>query len=620
MRAVNGDPIKGEAKRQQMLQSGQWTANPDGSLSRVKKEAGIPLGLPSKERISELEHMNRPLTENERREYALHAFDPSANANILFSLIAGASPAGAATDVLGGVASKIASGGVKAVTRLLKTETGRNLLDKVVDVLPERATDQALYPLARRNAGRESSTKEIWNEVADSAQKKRQGLNKPTKPVSAADPEGFLDTRGRVDPRAQKISVRHQDGAFESSGEWNPAVDPTRESGSFIASKDMQRTSKPMAVYRAPRQASSSTEGAANWEKYRVVRDGKESDVVINDLKQGDQVQSLSQGRVATDGSELYMPDSKTKRGGRYVSTTKDPETLSFFNSGSKGESQYSADIGEITSNDNTSYFKVELPSGSPVLRPNSYRDKGDVGNYGMDFTSENEITLSPHERYKVKKIENQPLTNFFSKTRKADLSKAELDELGKKTRKVVTVEPISRDFSTGGILPNGDPTKEKLITSAQVDSIVQAPHSGILPFKNFRDHVLEVEGGNNRYRALQGDMTKDTSDDGPGRGGFQFDYDTAVTAYTRLQGIAKRRGMKVPELTDHQLANMDTVDPEIQDMLFTAHFAVDPKSSVEQILSDSTSWAPNWADAHWKGDPKKREGKMDMFNQRLYK
>jgi hypothetical protein len=167
---------------------------------------------------------------------------------------------------------------------------------------------------------------------------------------------------------------------------------------------------------------------------------------------------------------------------------------------------------------------------------------------------------------------------------------------------------------------PNGDPTKEKLITSAQVDSIVQAPHSGILPFKNFRDHVLEVEGGNNRYRALQGDMTKDTSDDGPGRGGFQFDYDTAVTAYNRLQGIAKRRGMKVPELTDHQLANMDTVDPEIQDMLFTAHFAVDPKSSVEQILSDSTSWAPNWADAHWKGDPEDRWEKMRMFNQRLYK
>ena len=470
----NGDPTRGEAKRQQMLQSGQWTANSDGSLSRVKfvypnffEEPGIPLGLPSKERISELEHMNRPLTENERREYGLHAFDPSANANILFSLIAGASPFGAATDVLGGVASRIASGGVGAVTRLLKSETGRNLLDKVVDFLPEIVTDQALYPLARRNVGRESSTKGIWNEVADSAQKKRQGLNEPTKPVSAADPEGFLDTRGKVDPRAQEISVRHQDGVFESSGEWNPAIDPTRESGSFIASKDMQQTSKPMAVYRAPRQASSSTEEAANWEKYRVVRDGKESDVVINDLKQGDQVQSLSQGRVATDGSELYMPDSETKRGGRYVSTTKDPETLSFFNSGSKGESQYSADIGEITSNDNTSYFKIELPSGSPVLRPNSYRDKGDVGNYGMDFPFENEITLSPYERYEVTKIENQPLTNFFSETRKADLSKAELDELGKKTRKVVTVEPILRDFSMGGFIPKAQDGEEQGAISA---------------------------------------------------------------------------------------------------------------------------------------------------------
>lgn len=73
-----------------MLQSGQWTANSDGSLSRVKKETPATLGFPSKERISELENLDRELTESEAREYASESFNPSSNPNILFSLAAGA--------------------------------------------------------------------------------------------------------------------------------------------------------------------------------------------------------------------------------------------------------------------------------------------------------------------------------------------------------------------------------------------------------------------------------------------------------------------------------------------------------------------------------------------------
>ena len=164
-----------------------------------------------------------------------------------------------------------------------------------------------------------------------------------------------------------------------------------------------------------------------------------------------------------------------------------------------------------------------------------------------------------------------------------------------------------------------GDPIKGKKMTIAQLDSIVESPHSGVLPFRNFRNQVLKLEGGDSGYTATQGDMTENTADDGPGRGGFQFDYDTAVTAYKRLQAIGRKRGMGVPNLTDKQLANMDAVDPEIQDMLFTAHFAVDPKSSVREVLSDSTTWAPNWADAHWKGGESKRPGKIVMFNDRMY-
>jgi hypothetical protein len=60
-----------------------------------------PQGIPSKERIQQLEALDRPMTEAERREYVSYSFNPAAGPNALFSMLAGFSPAAEAVDVLG---------------------------------------------------------------------------------------------------------------------------------------------------------------------------------------------------------------------------------------------------------------------------------------------------------------------------------------------------------------------------------------------------------------------------------------------------------------------------------------------------------------------------------------
>ena len=60
-----------------------------------------PQGIPSKDRIQQLEALDRPMTEAERREYVSYSFDPSASPNALFSMLAGFSPSAEAVDVLG---------------------------------------------------------------------------------------------------------------------------------------------------------------------------------------------------------------------------------------------------------------------------------------------------------------------------------------------------------------------------------------------------------------------------------------------------------------------------------------------------------------------------------------
>ena len=115
-----------------MLASGRWKEGPDGSLLRVQA------GVPTRERAMELERLNRPMTEQEAREYALRAFDPTAGPNVLFSLLAGAHPASAAADAMGlGLmgASKAAAPVTRMAKEAIPPEMWKPIVDRANEIL-----------------------------------------------------------------------------------------------------------------------------------------------------------------------------------------------------------------------------------------------------------------------------------------------------------------------------------------------------------------------------------------------------------------------------------------------------------------------------------------------------
>ena len=150
----------------------------------------------------------------------------------------------------------------------------------------------------------------------------------------------------------------------------------------------------------------------------------------------------------------------------------------------------------------------------------------------------------------------------------------------------------------------------------ARLDSIVQAPYQDIrVPFSEFRDKVRSVEAGpdsKDPYRQVQlVDVDGVKLPVGVGKGAYQFDYPTAVTAYNRLQQIAVDRDMGYPEISDEELKDVTLLPPELQDMLFTAHFAKDPATSVKKVLTDPGSHADQWYVGHYKGED---EGRKEHF------
>ena len=152
----------------------------------------------------------------------------------------------------------------------------------------------------------------------------------------------------------------------------------------------------------------------------------------------------------------------------------------------------------------------------------------------------------------------------------------------------------------------------EALLTTDILDNILNSSVSDAsYDFSEFRDVVKSHEGGYQGYSAKQ-------VGGGPGRGAYQFDAQTAETAYRRLQKIASDRGYVIPKLTKDDFKNMDKVSPEIQDLLFTAHFAKDPSSSVSTVLSDKSQWADQWAKGHWKGNKKDYDKRTKSFQHSL--
>lgn len=163
----------------------------------------------------------------------------------------------------------------------------------------------------------------------------------------------------------------------------------------------------------------------------------------------------------------------------------------------------------------------------------------------------------------------------------------------------------------------------ENYLNLSRLDSIIDSSYSGDLPFSNFRDQVRKVEAGPdakspytmiqrvNVYdddgRVIGTEPVRKEKQPGYGSGAYQLDHATAITAYNRLKSIADKRDMDYPMLTDNDLKYPSSLPPEIQDMLFTAHFAKDKASSVKKVKSDKSSWADQWYAGHYKGEDEER-------------
>tara|TARA_X000001316_G_scaffold3893_1_gene836 strand:- start:17791 stop:19521 length:1731 start_codon:yes stop_codon:yes gene_type:complete len=93
-----------EEKRQQMLSTGRFTEGPNGELIRVPQEDMF--GFPTTERARQLSESTEPLNEQQLSEYIRYGFSPTNPVNTAFSMVAGATPAGAAVDVVGNVIGK----------------------------------------------------------------------------------------------------------------------------------------------------------------------------------------------------------------------------------------------------------------------------------------------------------------------------------------------------------------------------------------------------------------------------------------------------------------------------------------------------------------------------------
>lgn len=161
------------------------------------------------------------------------------------------------------------------------------------------------------------------------------------------------------------------------------------------------------------------------------------------------------------------------------------------------------------------------------------------------------------------------------------------------------------RKFHNGGKDP-GHPHGD--LTTAKLDSILSSSvDSPAFEFSEFRDLVGAHEGGIGGYSAYQ-------IGGGPGRGRYQFDEESARTAYNRLKTIATDRGYRIPKLTEDDFKNMDKVAPEIQDLLFTANIAKSPDTSIDTILTDESQWDNQWAVGHWRGKKKDLATRLASF------
>ena len=164
----------------------------------------------------------------------------------------------------------------------------------------------------------------------------------------------------------------------------------------------------------------------------------------------------------------------------------------------------------------------------------------------------------------------------------------------------------------------------ENYLNLEKMDAIIHSQH-GDTPYRmsDVRDRVGFVEAGPDSpdpYSQVQEVNTPS----GPqpvrydlipdyGSGKYMMDYATAKTAYNRIKQIADKRDMDYPMITKEQLMHPHELDPELQDMLFTAHFAKDENTSVSDVLNNIETLPINWYKGHYKGDD---PGRFEHFNK----
>lgn len=186
--------------------------------------------------------------------------------------------------------------------------------------------------------------------------------------------------------------------------------------------------------------------------------------------------------------------------------------------------------------------------------------------------------------------------------------------------------DPVKHQAKTRALGPDGrviyvpagegaEEDPENYLNLEMLDNILESNYGGNLPFGDFRDTVRRVEAGPNSKDPYTQRQEVEVLRDGKlvklpvgvGRGAYQFDYPTAQTAYNRLKAIADKRDLDYPDLSDEDLRDVSRLDPEIQDMLFTAHFAKDEVTSVADVLRSKDNWADQYQIGHYKGEKDRR-------------
>lgn len=203
--------------------------------------------------------------------------------------------------------------------------------------------------------------------------------------------------------------------------------------------------------------------------------------------------------------------------------------------------------------------------------------------------------------------------------------------------------DPIPHQKKTRAMGPSGEiiyvPSGEgamddpdNYLNLEMMDAIIHG-QQGDTPFTmaDVRDRVGFVEAGpnsKNPYTQIQEVNTDSGSQlvryeliPEYGSGKYMMDYPTAQTAYNRIKQMADKRDLDYPRLTQEQLQRPYELDPEIQDMLFTAHFAMDEATTVSDVLNDINTLPINWYTGHYKGSDLGKlrhfEDLMDVYEKR---